>query len=142
MNLAPILKLVEASNAFKVVGDALELAELQTKPTLALPAAFVIPDSESAQSTQLGTYVFDQLVTTLFAVVVVVGADGARRGVAAAQLESLEEGVIAQLAGETLAGTDRPLEYADARLIGLGGGRVSRLLRFRAVRRIRRVRTF
>ena len=141
MNLAPVLTLVDATGLFKRVGDALELVELQATPTLAMPAAFVIPDSESAATTQLGTFIFDQLVTSLFAVVVIVGADGARRGVAQAALHELEEGVIGCLAGASLAGLDRPLEYVDARLVGLGGGRVSRLLRFRSVRRIRRTRT-
>lgn len=140
MNPRPFIDLLEATGQFKRVGDALELADVRTEPTLALPAAFVVPDSESAASTQLGTHIFDQLVTSLVGIVIIVGADGARRGAAGQALHELERAVIGTLAGASIAGSDRPLEYADARIVSLGGGRVSRLLRFRFSMRIRVIR--
>ena len=140
MKLATIIMLVEATGAFKRVGDVLQLAALETEPTIALPAAFVVPEAESAQPNDLGSNIFEQLITSQFAVVIVVGADGARRGVARESLEELEAGVLAALAGTKVEGLDRPIIYAGGRLISLGGSRVGRMLSFRAVRRFRRIR--
>jgi|GEM_PF-6866625 len=140
MNLDPIIALVDAIGIFKKVGTVEELADLASEPTLGLPAAFVISDSLSAQDAAGGTQIFEQLVTELFAVVVIVGADGARRGAAQGSLQQLEEEVIAALAGTMVAGVERPLSLADSRLLGLGAGRASRLIRFRAIRRFRTIR--
>lgn len=140
MKLATIIMLLEATDAFKRVGDVLQLAALETEPTIAMPAAFVVPETESAQPNDLGSNVFEQLITTQFAVAIVVGADGARRGVARESLEDLEAAVITALAGTKVQGLDRPITYAGARLLSIGPGRVARLLSFRAVRRFRVVR--
>ncbi|MFN7400562.1 MAG: hypothetical protein ACK5SX_16240 [Sandaracinobacter sp.] len=140
MKLATIIRLLQASDAFKQVGDVLQLASLETEPTIALPAAFVVPESESAQPNDLGSNVFEQLITSQFAVAIVVSADGARRGLARESLEQLEAEVLTALAGTAVEGLDRPLVYAGARLLSIGGGRVSRLLSFRAVRRFRVIR--
>lgn len=140
MRLATIIQLLDATGAFKRVGDVLQLAALETEPTIALPAAFVVPEAESAQPNDLGSNIFEQLITSQFAVAIVVGADGARRGVARESLEELEAEVLAALAGTKVEGQDRPIVYAGARLLSIGGGRVSRLLSFRAVRRFRVIR--
>lgn len=140
MKLATIIMLLEATGAFKRVGDVLQLAALETEPTLALPAAFVVPESESAQPNDMGSNVFEQLITSQFAVAIVVAADGARQGVARSAIEELEDSVLAALAGTRVQGLDRPIVYAGARLLSIGAGRVSRLLSFRAVRRFRFIR--
>ena len=140
MKLATIIMLLEAGGAFKRVGDVLDLAALETEPTIALPAAFVVPESEAAQPNDMGSNVFEQLITSQFGVAIVVGADGARRGTARESIEELEAEVLAALAGARVEGLDRPIVYAGARLISIGPGRVSRLLSFRAVRRFRVIR--
>ncbi len=134
------MMLLEASGAFRRVGDVLQLAALETEPTIALPAAFVVPESESAGPNDMGSNVFEQLITSQFAVAIVVGADGARRGAARESIEELETEVLAALAGTKVEGLDRPIVYAGARLLSIGAGRVSRLLSFRAVRRFRLIR--
>lgn len=138
---AALREAVEGLGLFRRVDGAIELSTLASEPTLAMPAAFVIPDSESAADAAGGTQIFEQLVTRLTGIVIIVGADGARRGAAASTLRALEDAVIGRLAGADMPGTDRPLSYVDARLIGVGGGRVSRLLRFRSIARIRVVRS-
>jgi hypothetical protein len=140
MKLGTIIQLLEAGGAFKRVGDVLQLAGLDTEPTIAMPAAFVVPESESAQPNDLGSNIFEQLITSQFGVAIVVSADGAKRGVARESLEDLEAEVLTALAGTKVEGLDRPLVYAGARLISIGAGRVSRLLSFRAVWRFRVIR--
>lgn len=135
-----IINEISGLNLFKRVDGAIELAALDIEQTLSLPAAFVVPDSAAATDAAGGTQIFEQLVTTLSGVFIIVGADGARRGLAATSLADLEEAVIGHLAGLDLPETERPLSFVDARLVNLSGGRVSRLLRFRSIRRIRRIR--
>jgi hypothetical protein len=139
VTVADLIALLDGGS-FRRLGDVLDLAAVETEPTLALPAAFVLRDQATAQDAAQGTQIFEQLVTTLFGVLVVVSADGARRGVAQASLETLEAEVLERLYAATLPGVERPLAFVDSRLVGLGAGRVSRLIRFRAVRRLRVVK--
>lgn len=138
LNLGPVVALL-AGPPFKLVGSLFDLASLRTEPKLALPAAFVLPDSESAAPEATGSSIFEQLVTSLFAVVIVAGGDSLRRDRDLEHLAELEGAVIDRLFARPLLGLDRPLAYVDARILGLEPGRVSRLLRFRATWRLRRV---
>lgn len=119
------------------VEDLFELADVATQAKPRLPAVFVVPDSSVAADAAQGSHIFEQLLTVTFAVVVVVGADGARRGTAAQQLETIERAVEELLVARILPGFERPVGLVDVRLASLSGGRAARLLRFRTARRIR-----
>jgi hypothetical protein len=121
------------------VEDLFALGDVATEPKVRLPAVFVVPDSEVAADAAQGTQIFEQLVTTSFAVVVVVGADAARRGQAASRLEALEAAIEGALIARVPDGFERPIGLVDTRLASLSGGRAARVMRFRTVRRIRRV---
>ena len=140
MIVPQIMALLDATERFKRVGDVLELSALQTEPTIAMPAAFVLLSDSSALPNDLGSNVFEQLVAERVGIAIVVGADGARRGAARNELEELEAVVMDAIAGAKLAGFDRPATFSDARLVGISGSRVTRLLRFNVVWRFRRIR--
>ncbi|MFN7000265.1 hypothetical protein [Thermaurantiacus tibetensis] len=122
---------------FKRVDGALALAQLATEPTVALPAAFVLEEGSTTQDAAQGSQIFEQVETATIAVVVVVGGDAARRGAAERALEDLAEAVVSRLFAAAIPGLERPLAYQGGQLLGLDGGRVTRILRFRAVRRLR-----
>jgi hypothetical protein len=140
MIVSAVMELLAGTRRFKRVGDVLELAALSSEPTLAMQAAFVLPSDSSALPNDLGSNVFEQLITERVGVAIVVSADGARRGAAREELEELEAVVMGALASKTLQGFDRPTTFSDARLVGVSGGRVTRLLRFNVVRRFRVIR--
>lgn len=140
MIVAQFIELLHATGKFKRIGDVLDLAALQTEPTIAMPAAFVLPSDSSALPNDLGSNVFEQLIIERVGIAIVVGADGARRGAAREELEELEAVVMAAIASKTIQGFDRPTTFSDARLVGVSGGRVTRLLRFNVVWRFRRIR--
>ena len=142
LDLDPFIDRIRATGHFKTVEGVLAVADIRKEHLLALPAAFVLPESESATTNQIGTGAFEQIVTTMVGVVIVVGADGARKGTGGSTLHRAENCVGPALVAARIDGLARPVEYADARLFGVSPGRVSRLLRFRAVRRLRVERSY
>ncbi|MFQ3664673.1 MAG: hypothetical protein SNJ79_01365 [Sphingomonadaceae bacterium] len=139
------IRVLLAEGPFKRVEGELALSQLAADraPPLALPAAFVISESESVSDAAQGSNIYEQIVSETIGVVIVVAADALRRGQAAASLDALRAFVLDQLfAASPLPGLSRPLAYQGAQLIGLSGGRVSRILRFRAISRIRRTGAF
>lgn len=136
MNLRAAIDLLKDGPWKRVEGlDALAL--LSTEPALALPLAYVVPDSESASPPAEGSYILDQVIQSTFAVVLVTRPDGARRGVAASELDQLEEEALTRLFGKHLPGWDSPLHLVDVRTLGVSADMISRVIRLRARRRRR-----
>lgn len=139
MNLDAIRDML-GGGSFAAVSDAMELAQIGKQPNLRLPAAYVVPDTESANDAASGSYVFEQLLLSTFAVVLLVGADKARKGLAADRICILEDEVISRLHGQQPSGFDSPLGLVDISTADITASYVVRVIRFRARRRIRTVR--
>lgn len=138
MNIEPI-KLQLAGSGFKSIDGVGALSDIATRAG-ALPAAYVLVESESSADAQSGSGIFEQIDTIVFGVVIVVSSGAAQHGLPAADIEALKEAVKAKLRGWQHPETDRPAAYRGARLIGVGAGRVSALLRFETTQRVRIVR--
>lgn len=136
MNLQPVIDLLRDGPWKRVEGlDALAL--LSTEPTLALPLAYVVLDSETALPPAEGSRTLDQVIQSTISIVLVTRPDGARRGVAASQLDELEEEALVRLFGKQLPGWDSPFTILDISMLGISADMISRVLRLRARRRRR-----
>jgi hypothetical protein len=135
-----IIALLEGG-PFKRVDEAEELAAIATEATAALPAAFVLEEGSTATDFQSGSNIYEQIVTTTVGVVIITGADGARRGGGQLRLRELSAFVVGRLFAADVEGLSRPLAFAGAQLVAIQPGRLSAILRFRAVsrRRVTRV---
>ena len=136
MNLQPVFDLL-ADAPFKRVDDIGALAAIGQEPNLALPAAFVIADSEQAAAPIEGSYILDQVIQSAFAVVIAVLPDAARKGVAGQKLDELEEAVLARLFGKQLEGWESPLVLVDIRTVDISAAFIARVIRLRGRRRRR-----
>jgi hypothetical protein len=119
-------------------GGVLEYAALQSVPGN-LPAAFVVPQVESAGPNRLGTGATDQRVLWSFAVVVILAAGARRPEAVSEQLEDLTAKVKATLAGWKHPDASGPTEFTDGQLVGAGAGAVSWAVRFRCPYHLRKV---
>ncbi len=131
----PIVDQLKASG-FRSVSGVLEWAGLSIAPR-ALPALFVVPQSDTAQPNRLSG-VIDQKVDEIFGVIVVVEARE-RAG------ESVDDGlkrevdrVINALVRWSHPEASRPTEYAGGRLISVAGDRVAWMMSFRTASHIRK----
>ena len=140
-DLAPIVALLSGTGAFKRVEGVLELAAVNKDAGLALPAAFVFVEAETASAEQSGAGFFEQIVASTIGVAMVVTGEAARRGSIDATLSKLETAVHRALfAAKLPEPVVRPLAYAGGQLLGFAEGRAAHLVRYRAVRRFRRTR--
>ena len=140
MNLQPVFDLL-AGGPWKRVDALAAMAALATEPSLALPACYVVPDADTATPPAEGSYILDQVINSVFSVVLVARPDGARRGVAASELDQLADAAISRLFGQQLPEWDSPLHLVDCRTIGISAEMVSCVVRFRGRRRRRLVLT-
>lgn len=141
MNLDAIREML-AGGSFAAISDAMEMAQIAKQPNLRLPACYVLPDTETAADEgPSGSYLFEQTLSSTFAVVMLIGSDKARKGVAADQIALLEDEVIARLHGKQPAGFDSPLGIVDLSTADITASYVVRVIRFRARRRIRTIRS-
>ena len=136
MNLRPVFDLL-ADAPFRRVDDVGALAAIGQEPNLALPAAFVIADSEQAAPPVEGSYVLNQVIQSSFAVAIAVRPDGARKGAAAEELDELEEAVLSRLFGKQMDGWDSPLVLVDIRTVEISAAFIARVVRLRGRRRRR-----
>ena len=130
MNVESVAALL-APLPFKFVEGIEEFAQISTRPNLALPGAYVMPDAKSGGAATEGSYILHQTVNSTVAVVIVTRPDGARRGVAGQQLHELEEAVIGALFGRQPSGWDSPLTLADARTVEISPSLIARTVRMR-----------
>jgi hypothetical protein len=119
----------------RTVSDALGLAALESEQ-VALPALFVIPASETAGRTQEGSGVVVVEWIEEFDVVTVLAAAAARDR-SRDELHAIASLVTGQLIGWTPDPAARPIIPVASRLLGLGGGRVSWVQRFRTATHLR-----
>lgn len=138
MNIDPI-KVQLAGCGFKSIDSVAGLDDIATRPG-ALPAGFIVIESERSSDVQSGSGVFEQIDTIIFGVVIVVSTGAAQHGLPGADIETLKEATKLKLRGWLHPDTDRPAAYRGARLISVGAGRVSALLRFETTQRVRIVR--
>lgn len=132
-----IARLKAAALGFRSIEAIEALADLETV-AVARPAAFVLPAADDYLTTQEGSGLINVEVTQRIDVVVMV--DGAARpGRRQNEMMQLAEALRDHLFGWTPdRNVWRPLVPEAARLLGVGGGRASYLVRFRTVSRIRK----
>lgn len=126
--------------AVKSIGDIDELAKISERPNLALPALYVVADSESGAPPVEGSYVLDQVITSIVMIVIVTRPDGARQGNAKAQLDVLRDEVLTRLFGAQPEGWGSVLTIADIRNVPIAPGLIGRAIRMRGRTHIRKTR--
>lgn len=127
-----IARLKAANLGFRAVESIEALADLETV-AVARPACFVLPASTDYRATQAGGGLLNMEATERLDIVVMV--DGALKlGRRQNEMMALAAAVIDELFGWTPdRNVWRPLEPEASRLLGVGGGRASYLVRFRTV---------
>jgi hypothetical protein len=127
-----IERLKAGALGFKAIESIEALADLETVG-VARPACFVLPSSVDYRETQAGGGLLNVEATERLDVVVMV--DGAlKQGRRQNELMTLAAAVIAELFGWTPdPNLWRPLVPEAARLLGVGAGRATWLVRFRTV---------
>lgn len=125
----------------RLVDGALSFAALENNPPAAsLPAAFVVPISDTASPNTLASGDVRQRVTSRFAVLICVARAGdARGGRSAAALDAIQVGVRDLLLGWRPAAGWSPVTYVGASLAGTHGGAVWIQVTFQAAHTIRRI---
>lgn len=137
MNQQPIVDLLKMLG-FAQVGGVLEYAALQSVPGQ-LPAAFVVPQGESAEPNRLATGGTDQRVLWGFAVVLVLPAAARRADAISEMVEERSRAVKEAIVGWTHPDASGPCVFTDAQLAGAGSNAVSWAVRFRAPYHLRKV---
>lgn len=132
----PIAERLRSEGGFRHVDGVIEWAGLTDVPR-ALPAAFVVPDNDSASENRLNG-VIDQKVGETFGVIVVVAGQAARGSKPSEELKTQTDAARDALLGWTHPETSRPTEYAGGRLIEAGGGIVAWMVRMRTGFHLRR----
>jgi hypothetical protein len=133
-----IARIAAGQLGLKTVDGVEALAELAATPVHALPAAYVVQAAEDFIPEQEGSGLLVVRSEFDFDVAVIVGA-AAARGKAKGELAQLVGLVIQQLLGWTPDGIEyRPIRPISARLLGIEGGRVSWVVRFRTSYRLRK----
>ena len=127
-----IARLKAGALGFRAVESIEALADLETV-AVARPACFVLPASTDYRPTQEGGGLLNVEATERLDIVVMV--DGAvKQGRRQNEMMALAGAVITELFGWTPdPGIWRPLVPEAARLLGVGGGHASWLVRFRTV---------
>jgi hypothetical protein len=122
-------------------GGALEFAGLSSVPGR-LPAAFALLESEGAEPNRMATGVLDQRVTVIFAVALVVAANGRPGAGGGVQVSDaftdLSKAVLHRLAGWKHPDFDRATEFVGGRLMSVDGTALTYALRFRASYHLRK----
>lgn len=136
-----ITRLSAGETPFKRVEELEELSRLASQPTIAVPCAFVIEEAFTATDFQSGSNILEQIISTTAAVIIVAGADGARRGAGNMRLRELEAFVVDRLFAAEIPGLARPLALVGGQLLSILPGRVTAIVRFRGEsrRRVTRV---
>lgn len=138
MNLTPIVERLRGTGVFRAVDGVLALADIEAHLGQ-LPAAFVVPESEAAEPNRLAAGAHDQRCEEIFTIVLVVGAAAARTARPAEDLQRGRDATLAALVGWSHPDASGPTDYAGARLLAAGGGRVLYGVRVRMPWRLRKV---
>lgn len=128
MKLQPIVDQLQGCGLNNVAG-LLELAAVQ-QAAGALPAGYVVPDSEDVGGGMPAVGTFDQRVVVGFMVVLRLPPARNER-VTDDMLDTLSKAVRGKLCGWTPPEMSRPIVYAGGRLLSVSGQDVSWGLRFR-----------
>lgn len=124
------------AHGFREVAGVLEWAGLKAAPAHS-PALYVIPDRETARPNEM-IGVHDQLVATMFRVIIVVKPAVRVAGGPSKELEQHIASVIDALAGWRPAGATGACEYAGGRLIAADGWGVAWAVDFTTTWRLRK----
>ncbi|MFY9350106.1 MAG: hypothetical protein WBL20_10285 [Sphingobium sp.] len=119
------------------VSGLLEWASLTEAPR-AVPAFFVVPESDTAGPNKMGTQVLDQRVAEQFGVIVVVEARARGDNMVDDGLQKQVDRVVDALLLWRHPEADSPTEYGGGRLLSADGYRVAWLIRFTTSRHIRK----
>ena len=136
MKQQPIIDELRALG-FRQTGGVLEYAALQGVPG-ALPAAYVVPQGETAGPNRLGAGATDQRVEWGFAVVVILEANARRPEAVNEQLEERTDAVKRRLTGWQHPDASGPTTFTDGQLVGAGANAVSWAVRFRCPYHLRK----
>ncbi|WP_439532031.1 phage tail terminator protein [Polymorphobacter sp.] len=137
MKLLPIIERLKPVSGIRTVEGAKALAELATIQ-VALPGLFVVPAAEDFRPVQEGAGLIQLEETIQFDVVVIINAS-ATRGRDEDELEGFSEAVKTLLFGWAPSAEFRPIVPVASRLLGVGSGRVSWIIRFRTVQHLRKI---
>ena len=135
MNVQPIIDLLKDA-PFKRIAGIGALAKIGKEGGF-LPAAYVIPATETATPAPEGSYILDQVIQSTVAVVIAVHPDGVRKGAAGDEMDELEEAVLTRLFGKQPEGWDSVLTLADIHTVDFSAGLIARVIRMRGRRRRR-----
>jgi hypothetical protein len=137
VKLAPIITRLTGLAGVKTVDGVKALAELATVQ-VALPGLFVVPAAEDFRPIQEGSGLIQLEETVQFDVVILINAS-AQRGRDQDEIDGLADLVKANLFGWTPSAEFRPIVPVAGRLLGVEGGRVSWIIRFRTVQHLRKI---
>lgn len=132
----PVVDRLEQAGC-KSVSGLLEWSGLTEAPR-ALPAFYVVPQSDAAQPNRMATGVIDQKVDETFGVIVVVDAQKRAGDTVDDSLKREVDRVVEDLVGWRHPEASRPTEYGGGRLLSAEGYRVAWLLSFRTASHIRK----
>lgn len=136
MRLQPVCERLSGWK-FVTIGGALEFAAL-TKLPGRLPAAYVVPQADTATKNNRASVVIDQKVSELFAVVIILPAVAAKPGVVSELLEEAKKFVTDQVVGWTHPDGNAPCEYAGGEALSVDGTALTWALRFTTSHHIRK----
>ena len=138
MRLQPIIDQLAPVKAILTLGGAKDYAALSAIPGR-LPAAFVVPQNFRAAASQRATQLLDQKATSIFAVVLIVGAARAGDVADTDELDALERAVVEQIFGWTHPDANAPTQIVDGAALAVDATAFAWALRFQFTSHFRKV---
>lgn len=125
MDTTPLIARIKARTELRTVAGAMELAAALKAPSVATPAAFVVPMSDQPRDDEAFTGCVLQRVTSTVSVVLVLDSKRDATGAAAGDaLQQLRHKVRQALLGWTPDGAEAPFTAGPGALIDFDNGRL------------------